>query len=310
MTNSGISQWVLGYTAEPKCVDVDLDKNLYVQGNYTSSWADVDPTNGILNLPNNGNGEVYTIKLNQCVPTNSTINIDECDSYTSPNGSVLTVSGQYIDTIQNVGGCDSVITINLIVTPSYLLTESTTICKGEDYTFPDGTIAYNIIDTLNHTSYLTSTESCDSIINTIVYIEILDASISLMDGDGCRLGELSEDLRKDREVVMDAVQNCRAALEHAHKTLQEDEEIVSVAVSNDGAAMQFASSSIQNNKDFLLQVAQDNGTALEFVNEKFKKDKDIALAAVESVGEDAMGLIDESLRKDEDILNALSQHDY
>ena len=44
------------------------------------------------------------------------------------------------------------------------------------------------------------------------------------------------------------------------------------------------------------------------VNEKFKKDKDIALAAVESVGEDAMDLIDESLRKDEDILNALSQH--
>jgi hypothetical protein len=182
MTNSGISQWVLGYTAEPKCVDVDLDKNLYLQGNYTSSWADVDPTNGILNLPNNGNGEVYTIKLNQCVPTNSTINIDECDSYTSPNGSVLTVSGQYIDTIQNVGGCDSVITINLILTPSYLLSESTTICKGEDYTFPDGTIAYNIIDTLSHTSYLTSSESCDSIINTIVYIEILDASISLMGG--------------------------------------------------------------------------------------------------------------------------------
>ena len=60
----------------------------------------------------------------------------------------------------------------------------------------------------------------------------------------------------------------------------------------------------------MLQVAQDNGTALEFVNEKFKKDKDIALAAVESVGEDAMDLIDESLRKDDDILNALSQHDY
>jgi hypothetical protein len=74
--------------------------------------------------------------------------------------------------------------------------------------------------------------------------------------------------------------------------------------------MQFASSALQNNKDFVLQVVQDNGTALEFVNEKFKKDKDIALAAVESVGEDAMDLIDESLRKDDDILNALSQHDY
>jgi len=43
-------------------------------------------------------------------------------------------------------------------------------------------------------------------------------------------------------------------------------------------------------------------------NELKKFGKDIAIAAVESVGEDAMDLIDESLRKDEDILNALSQH--
>lgn len=42
-----------------------------------------------------------------------------------------------------------------------------------------------------------------------------------------------------------------------------------------------------------MQVAQDDGTALEFVKEKFKKDQDITLAAVESVGEDAMDLIDE-----------------
>ena len=73
-------------------------------------------------------------------------------------------------------------------------------------------------------------------------------AIELMYEDGCKLGELSEDLRKDSEVVMAAVQNCGAALEHADKTLQEDEDIVSAAVSNDGAAMQFASSSLQNNK--------------------------------------------------------------
>jgi hypothetical protein len=32
--------------------------------------------------------------------------------------------------------------------------------------------------------------------------------------------------------------------------------------------------------------------------------------SVESVGEDAIDLIDQSLRKDKNILNALSQHDY
>ena len=39
-------------------------------------------------------------------------------------------------------------------------------------------------------------------------------AIELMYEDGCKLGELSEDLRKDSEVVMAAVQNCGAALEH------------------------------------------------------------------------------------------------
>ena len=72
-------------------------------------------------------------------------------------------------------------------------------------------------------------------------------------------------------------------------------------------AMKFASSSLQSDKDFVLEVALDNGTAIDFVSEKLKKDKDIAIAAVESVGEEAMDLIDESLREDEDILNILGQ---
>ena len=38
-------------------------------------------------------------------------------------------------------------------------------------------------------------------------------AIELMYEDGCKLGDLSEDLRKDSEVVMAAVQNCGAALE-------------------------------------------------------------------------------------------------
>ena len=51
-------------------------------------------------------------------------------------------------------------------------------------------------------------------------------AIELMYEDGCKLGDLSEDLRKDSEVVMAAVQNCGAALEHADKSLQDDRDIV------------------------------------------------------------------------------------
>lgn len=40
-----------------------------------------------------------------------------CNSYTSPSGKVFTSSGIYSDTLYNVKGCDSLITINLTITP-------------------------------------------------------------------------------------------------------------------------------------------------------------------------------------------------
>ena len=47
--------------------------------------------------------------------TTSTINQTVCDSYNSPAGNVYTTTGTYYDTLTNYLGCDSVITINLIV---------------------------------------------------------------------------------------------------------------------------------------------------------------------------------------------------
>ena len=60
-------------------------------------------------------------------------------------------------------------------------------------------------------------------------------------------------------------------------------------------------------KEILKKIKNNTISTNEL--KKFGKDKQVIIA-VESVGEDAMDLIDESLRKDEDILNALSQHDY
>jgi uncharacterized delta-60 repeat protein len=50
--------------------------------------------------------------------TTSTTNVTECYSYTWTDGNTYTVSGQYVDTIPNTLGCDSIITLNLTIVPS------------------------------------------------------------------------------------------------------------------------------------------------------------------------------------------------
>ncbi len=61
-----------------------------------------------------GCDSVVTYDLTIESSSSATINETACSSYTSPSGNyTFTASGNYMDTIQNTAGCDSVITINL-----------------------------------------------------------------------------------------------------------------------------------------------------------------------------------------------------
>jgi hypothetical protein len=71
----------------------------------TGLWTDMDHTNTIY----------YIIEYPVCNTTFSSITEIACDSYTSPSGKTYTSSDTYKDTIQNIAGCDSIITINLTV---------------------------------------------------------------------------------------------------------------------------------------------------------------------------------------------------
>jgi hypothetical protein len=58
---------------------------------------------------------MYTLLLTINQSSSSTISQTAIDSYTAPSGAVYTSSGTYTDVIPNAAGCDSTITINLIV---------------------------------------------------------------------------------------------------------------------------------------------------------------------------------------------------
>ncbi|MBN2523729.1 MAG: T9SS type A sorting domain-containing protein, partial [Bacteroidales bacterium] len=76
-----------------------------------------------------------------------------------------------------VEGCDSVITTTVNVNPVYDLTENVSVCSGESYTFPDGTLQDNITSSISHTSNLVSVDGCDSTIVTYLDIVSVDNTI-------------------------------------------------------------------------------------------------------------------------------------
>jgi hypothetical protein len=85
-----------------------------------------------------GCDSILTINLTVASGTSSTISPTVCASYTSPSGNyVWTNSGTYLDTVPNVNGCDSLITIQLMVNNSFNAI-STTACNS--YTSPSGKI--------------------------------------------------------------------------------------------------------------------------------------------------------------------------
>lgn len=93
--------------------------------------------------------------------TTSSFSITACGSYTVPsNGETYITSGIYMDTIPNVNGCDSIMTIDLTILSPSSNTISEVAC--DSYTSPSG--SYNWMVSGTYTDTLTNAVGCDSII--------------------------------------------------------------------------------------------------------------------------------------------------
>src|SRR5690606_15287045 len=76
------------------------------------------------------------------------------------NGTLLTQAGTYYDTVLNVSGCDSVITLTLSVDSFASSSFSQNICSGDSFNF-NGTI---LTQSGTYHDTLTASGGCDSIV--------------------------------------------------------------------------------------------------------------------------------------------------
>ncbi len=95
-----------------------------------------------------------------CISTSSQTTIGSCVAITSPSGNYTwTTSGTYMDTIPNVAGCDSIITVTLTISSVSTSTISANSCAP--YTSPSGNYIWTTSGTYMDT---VPTTNCDSVI--------------------------------------------------------------------------------------------------------------------------------------------------
>lgn len=93
--------------------------------------------------------------------SSSTFSVESCESYTTPSGdSTYTVSGTYMDTIPNINGCDSVMTINVTILEPSAATIAPVVC--DEYDSPSGNYQWTVSGMYMDT--IPNAIGCDSVI--------------------------------------------------------------------------------------------------------------------------------------------------
>ena len=124
--------------------------NLTVTGPYLDTFA-----NSV------GCDSVLTLNLFVSALSNGLINQTICNGTTYLfNGVNLGVGGAYKDTLANIAGCDSIVTLNLTISPASTGTITTTIATGSSYLFN----GVNLTQPGVYKDTLANVSGCDSVV--------------------------------------------------------------------------------------------------------------------------------------------------
>ena len=129
---------------------------------------------------------------------------------------------------------------------------------------------------------------------------------------------IGNNLKGDKEIILEAMKKDGWALKYASKELKNDEEVVMTAIKNISCLEKFrlfsdegdsynvrilhyASDELKNNKEFMLKTLKKDGELLQYASKELKSDKEVVMTAVKQNGW-ALAYASDELKNDKDII--------
>ena len=153
---------------------VDDDDYIYVTGLF-SGTNDFDFSMSSFNISSFGAWDIFTAKYSQCNLSGSVDSVIACSSYTWMDGITYTSSNNTATyTLTNAVGCDSVISLYLIINSPSVSVDSVVAC--DTFTWVNGVTYSSSNDSAS--IVLTNSNGCDSILSLDL---VINPSYSIID---------------------------------------------------------------------------------------------------------------------------------
>ncbi len=145
----------------------------YPDGTSETITASTSHTSNLTSVSGCDSIVVTNVALNPSYNTVESISLCSGSNFTYPDGvsSVnIAANESHVSSLVTVAGCDSIITTNITITSTIAISQNVSVCSGDSYTYPDGTVSVNITTGESHTSSFTTTTGCDSLVTVNVSV--------------------------------------------------------------------------------------------------------------------------------------------